>query len=83
MERRRKRTIKLLEYVASNPSCRRMSIQAHLKFLYKGTLNPKLISDYLGTLLMTKVVEEKDGRFYVTEEGKKLLGQSQSEADLL
>lgn len=79
MERRRKRTIKLLEYVASNAGCRRMSIQAHMKSLYKGRLNPKLISDYLGTLLMGKAVVEKDGQFFVTEQGKKFLEQSRNE----
>lgn len=82
MERRRKRTIRLLEYVALNPGCRRMSIQAHMKSLHKKTLNPKLISDYLGTLIMTKVVVENDGRFFVTEEGKKFLEQSRNEPDL-
>lgn len=73
------RITKLLEYVNSNPGCRRLNIQAHMDFVYKSTLRPKTVSDYLRVLLRSGDIKEENGQFFVTQLGIQALTQAKKE----
>ena len=72
---RKDRMMKVLEYIASNPGCRRLNIDAYMNSFYKSSLKPQTVSDYLEVLLMVGVIREKDGQFFITNEGKKDLDE--------
>jgi len=72
---RKDRIAKVLEYIASNPSCRRLNIQAHMNFVYRTQVRTHLISEYLSTLLSVKAIEEKDGQFSITKNGELMLAR--------
>lgn len=63
--------MKVLEYIASNPGCRRLNIDAYMNSLYKSSLSPQIVSDYLKVLLMVGAVREKNGQFFIIKKGKK------------
>jgi len=68
---RKDRVMKVLEYIASNPGCRRLNIDAYMNRLYKSSLRSQTVSDYLEVLLMVRVIEDKNGQFFITKKGKK------------
>lgn len=70
---RKNRVAKVLEYVASNPGCRRLSIQAYMNSFYKSSVKARLISDYVKDLVTTGAVEERNGRFFITKTGGQIL----------
>jgi len=63
---RKERIDKLLEYIRSNPACRRQNIQAYMDSIYSSTLTPKTISEYLDDLLYSGIIKEKNGQFFIT-----------------
>ena len=70
---RKDRVAKVLDYIASNPGCRRLSIQAYMNSFYKSTVKTRLISDYLKDLVTRGAVEEKNGQFFITKTGSQIL----------
>ena len=70
---RKDRVAKVLEYIASNPGCRRLSIQAYVDSFYKSAVKTRLISDYLKDLVTTGAIEEKNGQFSITKTGSQIL----------
>jgi len=73
---RKDRIAKLLEYIASNPGCRRLDIQAHMDFIFESTLSRQTISEYLRDCTVHGILEEKDGQFFITNKGKEFLSRN-------
>ena len=67
------RITKLLEYIASNPGCRRLNIQAHMGFIYKSTLSRQTISEYLRDCTISGAIKEDNGQFFITRIGEETL----------
>jgi len=76
---RKDRIAELLEYIASNPGCRRLNIQAHMDFIFKSTLSRQTISEYLRDCTVCEILKEKDGQFFITELGEATLAKRRKE----
>jgi predicted transcriptional regulator len=76
---RKDRIAKLLEYVASNPGCRRLDIQAHMNFIFKSTLRRQTVSEYLRDCTVSGLFDEKDGQFFITKLGEAFLTKRKRE----
>jgi len=70
---RKNRIAKLLEYVVSNPGCRRLNIQAHMNSLFRTTLSTQTISEYLRDMVSCKAVKEENGQFFITKNGELMI----------
>jgi predicted transcriptional regulator len=70
---RKDRIAKLVEYITSNPGCRRLNVQAHMNSLYGTTLSTQTISEYLRDMVFCEAVREKNGQFFITKNGELMI----------